>query len=68
MHVHEGDAQLFYVMSGRLTFDTGDDRFTLSAGEAVLFEPGEQHATANDGTTSSSSLVVTVERTPVHRS
>ena len=60
MHVHDDDAQLFYVMQGSLSFDTGAERFTLDAGEAVLFMPGEQHATMNDSTADSRSLVVTV--------
>lgn len=62
MHQHDDDMQLFYVMSGSLSFDTGTSRFTLEAGEAVLFEPGEPHATLNDSSADSVSLVVTVRR------
>ena len=59
MHSHQADSQLFYVLSGELSFDTGDQQFTLHAGEAVLFLPGEQHATHNNGSQESRSLVIT---------
>jgi quercetin dioxygenase-like cupin family protein len=61
-HAHEHDAQLFYVLTGELTFDVGARRFTLRPGEAVLFEPREAHATHNHGAEESRSLVVTVDR------
>lgn len=62
MHVHDDEAQLFFVMAGSLGFETGADRFVLNAGEAVLFEPGEPHATENAGPAESTSIVVTVRR------
>jgi quercetin dioxygenase-like cupin family protein len=51
---------LFLVIKGVLTFDTGPDRFTLHEGEAVLFQPLEPHATVNDGSGDSVSVVITV--------
>jgi mannose-6-phosphate isomerase-like protein (cupin superfamily) len=62
MHSHENDAQVFFVISGELSFDTGGEQFTLQAGEAVLFEPKEQHATHNHGSEVSTSLVMTIAR------
>jgi quercetin dioxygenase-like cupin family protein len=59
-HHHEAEAQLFLVIKGVLTFDTGPDRFTLHEGEAVLFQPLEPHATVNDGSGDSVSVVITV--------
>jgi quercetin dioxygenase-like cupin family protein len=59
-HHHEREAQLFMVIVGELTFDTGSDRFTLQEGEAVLFPPFEPHATVNEGAGDSVSVVVTV--------
>ncbi|MEX0667568.1 MAG: cupin domain-containing protein [Acidimicrobiia bacterium] len=59
-HHHEAEAQLFMVIKGELTFDTGSDRFTLRDGEAVLFQPFEPHATVNEGDEDSVSVVVTV--------
>lgn len=61
MHHHDDWAQLFYVVTGELTFDTGQERFTLKAGESVLFEPKDPHATLNEGDAESVSLVVTVQ-------
>ena len=62
MHSHANDAQLFLVMQGELTLDTGDDQFTLRSQEGVLFEPGETHATLNESDADSVSIVVTVRR------
>ncbi len=61
-HHHDEDAQLFCVVKGELTFDTGEERFTLREQEAVLFQPGEPHATLNESDQESVSLVVTVRR------
>ena len=62
MHSHADDSQLFLVMQGELTFDTGDDQFTLRSQEGVLFEPREKHATLNESDADSVSIVVTVRR------
>lgn len=62
MHSHDDWAQVFFVMKGSLTFDTGTERFTLQAGEAVLFEPNDPHYTLNEGDDDSVSLVITVQQ------
>lgn len=62
MHHHDEEAQLFLVVSGQLTFDTGAERFTLHEQESVLFQPGEPHATLNESDRDSLSVVVTVQR------
>ena len=62
MHSHADDAQLFLVVQGELSFDTGEQHFTLHPMEAVLFEPNEPHATRNNGSGNSVSVVVTVRR------
>lgn len=59
-HSHDADKQLFLVIEGELTFDTGQDRFTLHEREGVLFEVGEPHATLNESQATSVSVVVTV--------
>lgn len=61
-HHHDKEAQLFLVISGELTFDTGEKRFTLHEQEAVLFEPFEAHATLNESDRDSVSVVVTVAK------
>lgn len=61
MHHHDTWSQVFYVVTGELTFDTGGERFTLHAGESVLFEPKDPHYTLNEGKEESVSLVITVK-------
>lgn len=61
-HHHDVEAQLFLIARGELTFDTGAERFTLHEHEAVLFEPGEPHATLNESDRDSVAVVVTVTR------
>lgn len=61
MHNHPDQSQLFLVIDGELSFDTGKERFTLSQGQAVLFEPGEDHFTLNESDRPSTSVVITVD-------
>ena len=60
MHHHDTWAQVFYIIKGELTFDTGNERFTLKSGESVLFDPKDPHHTINEGQEESISLVITV--------
>jgi len=60
MHSHNKETQLFYVLSGQLSFDTAGDKFTLGANEAVVFFPNEPHATNNSSTEPSLTLVMTI--------
>lgn len=62
MHHHDDWSQVFYVVEGALTFDTGKERFTLVAGQAVLFEPGDPHYTINERDEESVCLVITVKQ------
>lgn len=59
-HHHDDDAQLFLILRGELTFDAGGKRFTLRERDAVLLEPGEDHATINESDEESVAVVVTV--------
>lgn len=61
MHHHDNWSQAFFVMRGQLSFDTGKKKFTLHAGQGVLFDPKDPHATLNEGTEESVSLVITVD-------
>ncbi|MGN6459764.1 MAG: cupin domain-containing protein [Pseudolabrys sp.] len=61
MHHHETWSQLFFVLDGELSFDTGREKFTLYRGESVLFEPKDPHATLNEGKQDSVSLVFTIK-------
>ena len=62
MHHHDDWSQVFYMVKGRMTFDSGKERFTLNAGEAVLFEPGDPHYTLNEGDEEAEYLVITVQQ------
>jgi quercetin dioxygenase-like cupin family protein len=61
MHHHDTWSQVFYVLKGELTFDTGREKFTLYPGESVLFEPKDPHYTLNEGKSDSVSLVFTIK-------
>lgn len=60
LHVHDDATQMFFVISGSLTFSTGESSFTLESNEAVLFEPGDPHSTINSSEADAIVLVVTV--------
>ena len=62
MHHHDDWSQTFFMIRGALTFDTGTERFTLAAGQAVLFEPGDPHYTINESDEESAYLVITVKQ------
>lgn len=62
MHHHDDWSQLFYLVRGELTFDTGKERFTLKEGESVLFEPGDPHYTINEADQEAFYLVITVQQ------
>jgi len=62
LHHHDDWSQVFYMISGEMTFDTGKERFKLSAGQAVLFEPRDPHYTINEGEEESVYLVITVKQ------
>jgi len=61
LHHHDHWSQVFYIVEGQLTFETGQETFTLTKGQAVLFEPGDPHYTINNGEEESTALVITVD-------
>lgn len=58
-HSHADESQLFVVLDGEYVFDDGKQEFTLGAMDAVMFAPGEPHATRNDTDADVRVLVVT---------
>jgi|SRR5690606_3703547 len=58
LHHHDDMTQIFYVVEGALTFATGQERFTLNKGEAVVFEPFDPHYTINERDEECVSLVI----------
>lgn len=61
LHHHDTWSQVFHIVEGSLTFDTGNERFTLDAGQAVLFEPKDPHHTINEKEEDCVALVITVK-------
>ena len=61
LHHHDTWSQVFYIVEGSLTFDTGQERFTLDKGQAVLFAPGDPHYTINENELDSVALVITIK-------
>lgn len=42
-HVHDSSFELFFILSGSGVGFCGDDRFPVTAGDAVVFRPGSVH-------------------------
>lgn len=59
MHVHDGEEEAFYVLSGRGVFVVGDERRELAAGDFVLVPRGAPHALARAGDEELRMLVIT---------
>jgi quercetin dioxygenase-like cupin family protein len=49
LHVHEGEEEAFYVLSGRGVFAIGEDRRELGPGDFVVVPRGAPHALARVG-------------------
>ena len=48
-HVHETDAELFYIMKGTAEYNDGGEIRTVSAGDVTLCPTGTGHGIANRG-------------------
>jgi quercetin dioxygenase-like cupin family protein len=44
VHLHEGEAEAFYVLDGEMTFVLGQDRLRAAAGAFVFVPAGVKHA------------------------
>jgi len=47
VHTHAGSDKVYYVLSGRATVRVGEEQRELTAGQAVLAPPGEEHGVTN---------------------
>ena len=47
VHTHLDQEEIFYVLSGRVPFQTKDDDRTVTEGEVIRFAPGEYHHGTN---------------------
>jgi mannose-6-phosphate isomerase-like protein (cupin superfamily) len=48
-HIHDDEDDSFYILSGALTFEFGDERLVAQPGMFVLVPPGVAHGFANEG-------------------
>ncbi|MBP7402013.1 MAG: cupin domain-containing protein [Clostridia bacterium] len=48
-HVHEGEEEIFYILSGEADFDDNGQARRLRAGDVCLTVGGERHSIANAG-------------------
>jgi mannose-6-phosphate isomerase-like protein (cupin superfamily) len=48
-HVHDGEDDAFYILSGEMTFEFGDRVVSAPPGTFVLAPPGVEHGFRNDG-------------------
>lgn len=62
LHIHHGDDEAWYVLSGTLGFRLGDDEITAPAGSAVLARRGMPHTYRNAGGTDAEYLLVMTPR------
>jgi mannose-6-phosphate isomerase-like protein (cupin superfamily) len=62
LHVHHGDDEAWYVLSGTLGFRLGDEEIEAGAGSAVLARRGTPHTFRNAGPTEATYLLVMTPR------
>ena len=62
LHVHHGDDEAWYVLSGTLGFRLGDEQVVAEAGSAVLARRGTPHTYWNAGPTEARYLLVMTPR------
>jgi mannose-6-phosphate isomerase-like protein (cupin superfamily) len=48
-HVHDGEDDAFYILSGELTFEFGEHVVPAPPGTFVMAPPGVEHGFRNDG-------------------
>jgi len=49
-HVHDKDAELFYILKGTATYSDNGTIVTLQPGDVAICETGHGHSIANQGT------------------
>ncbi len=48
-HVHEGEMESFFIVSGSVAFSDNGEEVILNAGDTALTKDGEGHAVRNNG-------------------
>jgi mannose-6-phosphate isomerase-like protein (cupin superfamily) len=62
-HFHRHARQLFFVLSGELQIQLGEQRFHLSQGDSLEVPPGDCHRVRNEGSVDATFLVVSAPTT-----
>jgi len=62
-HFHQRARQLFFVLSGELQIQLGEQRFHLSPGDSLEVPPGDRHRVRNEGSIEATFLVVSAPTT-----
>lgn len=57
-HVHHNDDEVFYIRSGQLAFEVGDEEIVADAGDAVLVPAGAVHTWWNPAPESATYLII----------
>jgi quercetin dioxygenase-like cupin family protein len=57
-HCHRAEDELFTITEGTITFSTGEDTRSVSAGESVFVPRGTRHSYRNDGTSHARMIAV----------
>ena len=62
-HYHHHARQLFFVLTGELQIQRGEQRFHLSPNDSLEIPPGERHCVRNVGNADATFLVVSAPST-----
>jgi mannose-6-phosphate isomerase-like protein (cupin superfamily) len=62
-HYHGRARQLFYVLSGELRIQMGEQRFRLTVGDSLEIPPGEPHRVRNEANVDAMFLVISAPTT-----
>lgn len=61
MHDHDRSEHIFLVLDGELQVDDGEQKHVVSAGQAMVIEPGEPHqVTGTGGEVDCTYVVITI--------
>ena len=62
-HYHQHARQLFYVLTGELQIQIGEQMFRLAPGDSIEVAPGNPHRVCNEGTADATFLVISAPTT-----
>jgi quercetin dioxygenase-like cupin family protein len=61
MHTHDEQEHIFYVLEGKVQLNDGEQTHVVSAGQAMVIEPGDPHEVTGTGRgTDAKYIVITI--------